>query len=78
MLRIIVFGSGCEECQLVEGIVRKAVDDQAVEAEITIITDYDEIRKYPIMSTPALIINDRIVCDGRVPSQEEIDSWIRS
>jgi small redox-active disulfide protein 2 len=78
MVRIKILGSGCAECQVVETLVHQVVDDMAVEAEIISISDYDEIRKYPIMSTPALIVNDLIMCDGRVPSQQEIASWLHS
>ena len=78
MVSIKVLGSGCAECQLVEALGRQVVEEQAVQTEIISIWDHDEIRKYPIMSTPALIVNDRIVCDGRVPSKQELEDWIRS
>ena len=78
MVQVKVLGSGCAECQLVEALVRQVVDELRVQAEVVSIFDYDEIRKYPIMTTPALIVNDRIVCDGRVPTIAELKSWFLS
>jgi len=77
MLRIKIIGTACAECEQFEALVRQALDEMHAEAEISLIYDYDEIRQYPIMSTPALIVNDRIMCDGRVPSAEELISWLK-
>ena len=56
MLAIKVLGPGCANCKRVEQIVRKIVSDMSLEAEIIKVTDYPEIMKYNIMSTPGLVI----------------------
>lgn len=76
MLKIKVLGSGCENCKRVEAAARKVVAALAIEAEIEHVTDRDEIKKYPILATPGLVINEKVVCAGRIPSETEITTWL--
>lgn len=76
MLAIKVLGSGCPNCKKVEETARKAVASLGVEAEFTKVTDYSQITQYPILSTPGLVINERVVCSGRIPSEAEVTSWL--
>ena len=76
MLTIKVLGSGCANCKRVEQIVHKVVDEMALQAEIIKVTEYSEIMKYNIMSTPGLVINEKIVSTGRIPTPAEVTSWL--
>ena len=76
MLTIKVLGVGCANCKKVEQITRKAVEGMGLEAEIIKVTDYGEILEYPILSTPGLVINEKVLSSGRIPSQAEISSWL--
>lgn len=78
MLNIKILGSGCANCKRLEQIARKVVEDNHVEAEFEKVTDYAEIMKYPIMSTPGLVINEKLVSAGRIPSEEEITGWLKA
>ncbi len=78
MLTIKVLGSGCENCKRVEQITHKVIADLGVQAEVIKITDYNEMLKYSILSTPGLVIDEHIVCQGRVPSPGEVTTWITS
>lgn len=76
MLNIKVLGPGCANCKRVEQISMRVVDELGVEAQIVKVTDYAEIMEYPILSTPGLVINEKLVCSGRIPTPEEVRSWI--
>ena len=76
MLTIKVLGPGCANCQKVEIVTRKAVNEMGIDAELVKVTDYAEIMEYPILSTPGLVINEKIVCAGRIPTQADVTSWL--
>ena len=76
MVNIKVLGSGCPNCKRLEATARKVVETLAIEAEIEKVTDYAEIMKWPILSTPGLVINDKLVSAGRIPSEQEITNWL--
>lgn len=76
MLTIKVLGSGCANCKRVEQIVRKVVEDQALQAEVIKVTEYPEIMKYNIMSTPGLVVNEKVVSTGRIPTPTEVATWL--
>lgn len=78
MVNIKVLGPGCANCKRLETIARKAVETLGIEAEIEKVTDYNEIMKYPILSTPGLVINEKLVSTGRIPSEAEITDWLKA
>jgi small redox-active disulfide protein 2 len=76
MLSIKVLGPGCDNCKKVEKIAHQAVDALGVEAYVEKVTDYAEIHKYPILATPGLVVNEKLVCAGRIPNQAEVTTWL--
>ncbi len=76
MLTIKVLGSGCANCKRVEQIVHKVVEEMTLQAEIIKVTEYPEIMKYNVMSTPGLVINEKIVSTGRIPTPAEVTTWL--
>lgn len=77
MKTIKVLGTGCPKCQTLTGVVKDVVDENQIEASIEKVEDIMEIMKFNIMVTPALVVNDRIVVKGRVPSKEEVLAWLK-
>jgi small redox-active disulfide protein 2 len=78
MLVIKVLGSGCPNCKKLEAITRKVIDTLSIEADIEKVTHYDEIMKYDVLSTPGLVVNEKVVSSGRIPSENEITTWVTS
>jgi small redox-active disulfide protein 2 len=76
MLTIKVLGPGCPNCKKVESIVRQAVQMIGLQAEIIKVTDYNQIMNYNILSTPGLVINEKVICAGRIPSPAEVTTWL--
>lgn len=76
MVNIKILGGGCANCKRLEAQARKVVDALGVDAEFEKVTDHEEIFKYPILSTPGLVINGKLVSAGRIPSEAEITGWL--
>ncbi len=76
MLTVKVLGAGCANCKRLEATVRQVVSQLAIEAEVVKITEHTEIKKYKILSTPGLVINEKVVSAGRVPNEAEVTTFI--
>jgi small redox-active disulfide protein 2 len=76
MLTIKVLGPGCANCKNVESVARKAVADLSIEAEVIKVTDYADIMAYKVLSTPGLVINEKLVCAGRIPTISEMTTFL--
>jgi len=76
MLIIKVLGPGCPNCKKLEAVTRQAVEMTGVQAEILKVTDYANIMEYDILSTPGLVVNEKVVSSGRIPSPAEISTWL--
>ncbi len=78
MLNIKVLGSGCANCKRLEQLTKKVVNELGIEAEVVKVTDPTKYADYGIMSTPGLVINEKTVSSGRIPSIPEITTFITS
>jgi len=71
-MNIKILGTGCSKCKTLEKLTREVVEQYGIEATITKVEDIVEIMKYGIMSTPALVVDEKVEIKGRVPSIDEI------
>ena len=78
MMEIKILGTGCPNCKTLERLVRKVVADNSIDANITMVSDIMDIMAYQILSTPALVINEKVKVKGRVPKQDEILNLIKA
>lgn len=75
MLTIKILGSGCANCKRLEQEVREALAGSPIEFEIVKVTDYAEIMAYNILSTPGLVMNEKLLSAGRIPKRDQIVAW---
>lgn len=76
MISIKVLGPGCMNCEKVEQNTRNAVTYMGLEAEISKVTDREVMQKYGLLATPGLVINEKLVCGGRIPEEGEVMTWL--
>lgn len=71
-MNIKILGTGCPRCRTLEQLTRNAVAEMEIDAEIEKVDDIIKIINYGVMSTPALLIDERIALSGRIPSMAEM------
>ena len=74
---IKILGSGCAKCNRLEQLTREAVGELGIDATFEHVKEMDKIMAYPIMMTPALVIDEVVRASGRIPSKDEIAGWLR-
>lgn len=76
-MEIRILGAGCPRCDEVEKRTLNVLTRMKVAADVQKVKDINDIAKYGVFGTPALLINGKIKSSGRIPSPEEITSWIQ-
>jgi small redox-active disulfide protein 2 len=77
-MEIKILGVGCANCKRVESVARQVVDEMGVDATFTEVTNMNDIVSYDIVTTPGLVINEKVVSSGRIPSKAEVTTWVAS
>lgn len=78
MLTIKVLGPGCANCKKLEEVAREAVASLGIDARIVKVTDMGEIIAYNVLKTPGLVINEKLVSSGRIPTPASVAEWLRN
>jgi small redox-active disulfide protein 2 len=76
MLSIKVLGPGCVNCYTVRDLAARVLETLDVDATIQHVSDPREWQKYSVLMTPGLVINNKLVCAGHIPSEAEVTRWI--
>jgi small redox-active disulfide protein 2 len=71
-----VLGTGCAKCKLLYAEAEKAVAAAGLPVALTKVEKIDEIMKFGVMMTPALVVGDEVKCAGRIPKAPEIVTWL--
>jgi len=74
---IKILGTGCARCKNLEETVKKVAGANNIEADFEKVTEIPEIMKYGIMATPGLVINEKVICSGIIPKEEQILKWLK-
>jgi small redox-active disulfide protein 2 len=69
---IKVLGSGCANCVNLEKAARQAIADLGLDATVEKVTDYPTILGYGVMSTPGLVVDEKVILSGRVPNVAQL------
>lgn len=75
-INLKILGSGCTKCKMLEKVTSEIVKENNIDAEIIKVEDILQIMNYHVLSTPALVINEKVVFSGRLPSKSEIKGYI--
>ena len=73
---IKILGPGCPKCQKTEQLVKEVVAESGVEAQVEKVTDIMKIAGYGVFGTPAVVVDGEVKSVGKVPTMEEIKTWI--
>lgn len=76
MLTVKILGPGCANCKKLEAVAREAANSAGIEAQFIKVTDMNSIMSYDVLSTPGLVIDEKLVSSGRIPTQSEIRRWL--
>ena len=75
-MEIKVLGPGCPKCEQTEKLVKEAIKESGVQANVEKIKDIMEIAKHGVFMTPAVMVDGEVKSVGKVPSKEDIKGWI--
>lgn len=75
-MNIKILGPGCHRCDELEKVTKEVLGEFKLDANVEHVRDMKKIMEYPILRTPGLVIDEHLVCSGRVPSKAEVTSFI--
>ena len=75
-MKIKILGPGCAKCDQVEQTTREVVKELGIDFSLEHVRDVKKIMEYPILQTPGLVLNEELVCSGRVPTKAEVAQFI--
>lgn len=76
-MKIEVLGTGCAKCNKLHQLVEKVVADTGIQAEVTKVEGIDEIMKYGVAFTPALVVDGVVKAAGSIPKPAQIEAWVK-
>lgn len=76
-MQIQVCGPGCANCAKAEKVVKEAVAEAGITAEIVKVSDFAEMAKLGVLTTPAIVVNGEVKCVGKVPAKADVLDWLK-
>jgi len=75
-MKIKILGPGCARCHQLEATTKEVIKELGIDATLEEVKDIKKIMVYPILTTPGLVIDEKLVCSGRVPTKTEVTTFI--
>ena len=75
-MKIKILGPGCYRCDELEKVTKEVLGELKIDATVEHVRDMKKIIEYPILHTPGLVIDEKLVCSGRVPSKAEVTTYL--
>jgi len=75
-MEIKILGGGCPKCERLEAVTRSVVEELGIDASFTKVKSMKEIMAFDVMTTPALVVDEKVLSSGRIPDRDEIRSWL--
>jgi small redox-active disulfide protein 2 len=75
-MEIKVLGPGCPKCKQTESVVRQVLAETGVTASVEKVTDFKIIAEYGVFGTPAVVVDGEVKSVGKIPTKEQVKSWI--
>lgn len=75
-MNIKILGTGCAKCHALENAVKEVLKEKGIDATVEEVRDMKKILEYPILTTPGLVINEKLVVSGKVPSKNELVKYL--
>ncbi len=76
-MKVEVLGPGCANCTKTYELVKQVIEEKGLNVELVKVQDMKKIMSYGVMTVPALVIDGKVICAGRVPGKEEIKGWVK-
>ena len=78
MLNVKILASGCANCKKLEAVASDAAAQLGIEAEFVKVTDVGQMLAYDFLATPALVIDEKVVCSGKIPAVSDVQGWMKA
>jgi len=78
MKDVKVLGPGCKRCEATEAMVKKAASKLGIDVRVEKVTDYVEIAKFGIASTPGIVVDGKVVHAGGLPKEDAVERWLQA
>ena len=75
-MEIKVLGPGCAKCQQTEKVVKEAIAEAGISAEVEKVTDMMKIAGFGVFGTPAVVINGEVKSVGKIPKKDDVKKWL--
>ncbi|MBN2007912.1 TM0996/MTH895 family glutaredoxin-like protein [candidate division KSB1 bacterium] len=76
-MNVKVLGTGCSKCKLLEERIKKVAAENNIDIDLEKVTNINDIMSFGVMLTPGLVVDGEVKTSGKIPSEDQVLSWIQ-